>query len=105
MNEATLAPNERFETVAGHLGLTAASPGLTPGEPSSPSVLGKRARPGRADASGRADQNRPTMPGRPSGDGRAFLRAALDGREAAVVLRRARDADEQRIGHDSRIAR
>lgn len=46
-----------------------------------------------ADASGRADPNRPAMPGRPSGDGRAFLRAALDGREAAVVLRRARDAD------------
>lgn len=45
-----------------------------------------------ADASGRADPHRPTMPGRPSGDGRAFLRAALDGREAAVVLRRARDA-------------
>jgi hypothetical protein len=46
-----------------------------------------------ADASGRADSNRPTLPGRPTGDGRAFLRAALDGREAAVVLRRARDAD------------
>jgi hypothetical protein len=46
-----------------------------------------------ANAGGRADPNRPTLPGRPTGDGRAFLRAALDGREAAVVLRRARDAD------------
>ncbi|MBI5481204.1 MAG: hypothetical protein HY906_20265 [Deltaproteobacteria bacterium] len=45
-----------------------------------------------ADAGGRGDPNRPITPGRPTGDGRAFLRAALDGREAAVVLRQARDA-------------
>jgi hypothetical protein len=41
-----------------------------------------------ADAQGRPDPDRPTMPGRFSGDGQRLLSAALDGGNAAVVLAR-----------------